>query len=169
MDPGFSKGGGGGGGGGGIKLWMLKNTHLYNHQTTRWEVVKNTIRPSFFPLIQSISTLSNGHPYIFLLLFFKHTSFFPTSIPKGGGGGGGGGACSTYLFIFLLGHTHIWPKEGGGREMHVLKCPPPRSTYEYCAHTFSLAVRNLKKNGENVLLFVCFLHGGNACYNYSVF
>ena len=74
---------------------------------------------------RSISSPNPRQTYI-SYIFFDTISFIfvktiPTSNPKGG-------AHFTSIFIFLLGHAHIWPKRGGGGMC--LKCPlPPRSTY----------------------------------------
>ena len=97
---------------------------LYLTKTTRWEVVKNSAspkRPFFFNFFfischfshfQSFSSPNPRQTYLsynffatnfsISFLFLKTT---PTSNPKGG-------AHSTCMFIFLLGHAHIWPKKG---------------------------------------------------------
>ena len=106
-------------------------------KTTRWEVVENSAspkRPFFFISchFSHFQSISSPNPrqtylsYIFLpqiSLFLKTT---PTSNPKGG-------AHSTCMFIFLLGHSHIWPKGGGGGGggMRLKSPPPPRSTYAH--------------------------------------
>ena len=68
---------------------------LNKHQTTRWEVVKNSASPKnpFF-VFRAILPIFRAFP---LQIMSNHTFFSK------------GGSCSTYLFIFLLGHAHIWP------------------------------------------------------------
>ena len=96
-------------------------------KTSKWEVVKNSAslkRLFFFGLHAIFPTVQIVTKHTFSSIFWPQISLFhlflnstPTSNPKRGGGG----AHSTCLFIFLLGHAHIWPKRGGGGGM-CLKC-----------------------------------------------
>ena len=55
-------------GGGGHKIMdavVFKNTHVYNHQTTRWEVVKNSAspkRPFFVCVFRAILPIFRAFP-----------------------------------------------------------------------------------------------------------
>ena len=59
--------------------------------------------------------------HTFSSIFWPHISLFLLFLNSTPKKGGGGGAHSPCLFIFLLGHAHIWPKRGG----HVPEMPPP--------------------------------------------
>ena len=135
----LQKGGGGGGGGHKIMDLLSLHPHIYKiTKTTKWEVVKNCASPKR-PLLGGTSCHFSHFKTIPLQIIHKHNLLIhfwpqfifslrqhPPPIPNSKRGGGGG-AHSTCIFIFLLGHTHIWPKKGGH--------PPPRSTYvhSYCA------------------------------------
>ena len=120
-------------------------------KTTRWEVVKfvNILYQKFR---NSLSCL-----FFFIFRAFpvqimcKHTFFLffslrphPPLIQRGGGG-----ACSTCIFIFLLGHAHIWPKRGGGGYVPEMSPPPPppppRSTYE----VFDVCIIEMRNRRQN--------------------
>ena len=128
-------------------LVVFKNTPLYNHQTTRWELVKNSVSPKrpFFCVFRAILPIfrhfhskswATIQPYIFYTYFFLSFKTHPPLFQRGGG------AFSTYLFI--LGHAHIWAQNGGGgmRLKYPLD-PPMLSTVppSFSSDQFSVLLR----------------------------
>ena len=74
-----------------------------------------------YPHFQSSTKATTRYMSIFVhnsILFLKTTSI---TNPKGG-------PCYTCMFIFLWGHTQLWPKRGAC----ALNAPPPRSTDVMC-------------------------------------
>ena len=129
VDPGFTKGGG---------HKIMDACCLYDHtfiylpkpQDGRWSKLVLLQKDLFFgfhvisPIFRAFPVQFLGKHTFHILHFFGHKlslfHFFslrphPPLIQRGG-------AHSTCIFIFLLGHAHIWPKRGGGG--HVPEMPP---------------------------------------------
>ena len=134
-------------------LVVFMTTRLYTYQNHKMggEVIKIVLLQkrlffSFFFGFHDIFPIFRVFPvqilgkHTFNTFFLPQISLFhffslrphPPLIQKGGTGG----AYSTCMFIFLLGHAHIWPKRGGGGHVPEMPppSPPPRSTYASLVH-----------------------------------